>query len=180
MEELREIDKNDSNYSEDYIKEKEKIIEEMNNDDIIKGIRQKYEDFDDLTIEEKAHCIKYTTGYWDRPQDANYSLNRIFIMNGNNYTKDYYNCYGRAKKIKVTVNEKEYILDLEDTPECKIFDINYKTNDIFNPMNVTIEVLEKYIGTSSTKHGSPYKAGEKVFISDIQFDINASAFGGGR
>ncbi len=188
MKNLREsyeesVDSNDSAYIKYYdeeIQKNEKLLEEMHNDEIISNIRQKYEDFYDLTIEEKAHCAKYTTGYWDRPEDANYSLNRIFIMNGNNSTKDYYNCYGRAKKIKLTVNGKEFFLDLEDTPECQVFDINYTTNEIFKPLDITLEVLEKYTGTGHTKTMYSYDAGEEVYISDIQFDVNASVFVGGR
>lgn len=187
MNELRmykeRIDENDSSFDDYYskkIRKSEEYLKELNNDSTILSIRQKCDDFDDLTMEEKAHCAKYTTGYWDRPQDANYSLNRILIMNGYNYSKESYNEHGRAKKIKVTVNEKEYYLDLADTPECQIFDINYKTNEIFKPLNVTIEVLEKYTGTSRTKNSYSYVVDEEVYISDIQFDVDASVFAGGR
>ncbi len=78
------------------------------------------------------------------------------------------------------MNGKENILNLKDTPECQIFDIDYKTYDILKPLDITIEVLDKYTGTNYTKNSYYYKAGEEVFLSDIQFDVSASVFVGGR
>ncbi len=64
--------------------------------------------------------------------------------------------------------------------ECQIFDINYKTNEIFKPLDITLEVLEKYTGTGRTNTMYSYYAEEDVYISDVQFNVNASVFVGGR
>ena len=86
-------------------------------------------------------------------------------MNGNNESEDTYMSFDRAKKIKVTANdEEEYIIELNDTNEVQIFDINYKQNSIQTPVNLKIEVLDTYEGEKDSD----------VYISDVQFAIESN------
>lgn len=108
-----------------------------------------------------------TKHQYEQLKDKNYyyQLNQIAIMNGNNESKEEYLNNSRAKKIKVTVdNKKQFIFELEDTNSVQLFDINYNQSTIENPVKVEIEVLEKYNGAKS----------EDVYISDIQFSIDSN------
>ena len=87
------------------------------------------------------------------------------IMNGNNESEEEYKNNSRAKKIKVTINkEKEYTFELKDTNKVQVFDIGYKQSNIEKPVNIEVEVLDKYKGDKT----------EDIYISDIQFGIESN------
>ena len=89
----------------------------------------------------------------------------MFIMNGNNESEEDYKNNSRAKKIKVTINkEKEYTFELKDTNKVQVFNIGYKQNNIEKPVNIEVEVLDKYKGEKT----------EDIYISDIQFGIESN------
>lgn len=101
--------------------------------------------------------------------DNFYKMTGMIIMNGNNTTEEDWKNYARAKKIKVIINnEKEYVYELQDTCEAQLIDFEYVQNTIEKPINVKIEVLEKYNGENSND----------VFISDIRFGFTDSLGGG--
>ncbi len=93
-----------------------------------------------------------------------YEIARFLIMNGNNENKEEYKNNARAKKIKLTINDKEYVFELKDTNKVQVFDLNYKQEDIKSPVKVKVEVLEKYDGEKTSD----------VYISDFQCDINSN------
>jgi len=43
-------------------------------------------------------------------------------------------------------NKEEYILELEDTKDLQLFDINYKNDSIIKEVNMEFEILEVYSG----------------------------------
>ena len=97
--------------------------------------------------------------------DYFYEIDKVVIMNGNNSSKEDYENNARAKKLKITINnDKEYIIDLKDTNKAQVFDINYIQNTIEKPVDISIEVLEAYNGSST----------QDIYISDIQFGITTS------
>ena len=49
--------------------------------------------------------------------------------------------------MKLTIEgSKEYVLELEDTKDLQLFDINYKNDDITKKINMKFEILEIYPG----------------------------------
>ena len=53
----------------------------------------------------------------------------------------------RVKKLKLTIdNTKQYILELEDTKNLQIFDINYRNDNITKKINMKFEIMEIYPG----------------------------------
>jgi hypothetical protein len=155
------------------IKEK---IEQMSKDPTISDIRERCTNINDLTYEDIAYVgATYTEGYWPRPDDAHYEAKRILIMNGNNTSKGIYYDTPRAKKIKITIENKDYILELKDTPECQIFDLNYKTTQIDKPLEIQISILDWYKGNRNTAVPE-----DGAFVSEIQFEIEQTVFVGGR
>ena len=78
--------------------------------------------------------------------------------------RNYYGKYTVAKKIKVTVEGKEYIFELEDSKEIQLFDIGYTQNTIEKPIEIKVEVLEAYPGLISND----------VYIYDIRFGFDTS------
>lgn len=93
--------------------------------------------------------------------DGYYRVNGMSILNGND---ENWEDYGRAKKIKVTVEGKEYIFELEDSKEIQLFDIGYTQNTIEKPIEIKVEVLEAYPGLISND----------VYIYDIRFGFDTS------
>ena len=86
-------------------------------------------------------------------------------MNGYNTTDENWKNNARAKKIKVTINnDKEFILELENSIEAQTFDIEYLQDNLDAPMNIDIEVLESYPGEKT----------DDVYISDIRFGFFSS------
>lgn len=156
-------------YIKAQIQEMDNIIQEMENDIKILKIKNECETYEDLSFEDLAYLSKYSSGYFERPENANYSVGKLLIMNGYSTKKEYYYQHARAKKVRVTINGKEYILDLEDTPECQIFDINYVDYDISKPLSIKMEVLEKYEAFYND-----------VYFSNIEFEIEASVYNAGR
>lgn len=74
-------------------------------------------------------------------------VKQIAIINGNAKTDELWENNGRVKKLKLTINNKEeYILELEDTKDLQLFDINYKNDSIIKEVNMEFEVLEVYSG----------------------------------
>lgn len=103
--------------------------------------------------------------YTNVSKNLYYEINKVLIMNGNNESENEYKNNGRAKKIKLTINkEKEYTFDLKDTNKVQIFDIDYRQNTIETPVNIEIEVLDKYNGEKTND----------IYISDIQFGITSN------
>ena len=94
-----------------------------------------------------------------------FKITGMLVMNGNNVTEeDYYN-NARAKKIKITFDEKEEkIVDLADTKEAQFIDLQYVDYDISKPINISVEVLETYAGKESND----------TYIADIQFGISSN------
>lgn len=183
LEDAKELnDEHYISYYEEEIKETTEILNKMSNDPIIANIRKNCNEYNDMTIEERAYIgATYTTGYWDRPEDAHYSVNRVFIMNGDNRDTKAYFGHSRAKKIKIIIGEKEYILDLEDTPECQIFDLDYVTYDIAKPIDIKVELLESYDGDGYISESSYSAVSENsAYLSAIRFDVGQSIFVGGR
>ncbi|MBQ9659475.1 MAG: hypothetical protein IJV31_12090 [Clostridia bacterium] len=91
----------------------------------------------------------------------NYTVDKIFLINGNNSSEEDFKNNARAKKIKVTLgNEKEYIFELEDTNKAQILDVSYKQS-AKTPVEISIEVLEAYEGEQS----------QDIYISNIHSDI---------
>ena len=80
---------------------------------------------------------------------SNYSneVNKIAIINGNAKTDELWKNNSRVKKIKLTIDDKvEYILELEDSKDLQLFDINYKNDSITKRLNLKFEILEVYSG----------------------------------
>ena len=103
--------------------------------------------------------------YENIPKSFYYEIPNMFIMNGNNESEEEYKNNSRAKKIKITINkEKEYTFELKDTNKVQIFDVGYKQNNIEKPVNIEVEVLDKYKGEKT----------EDIYISDIQFGIESN------
>lgn len=97
------------------------------------------------------------------------TLNGISIKNGNCKSKKAYENNSRVKKLKITINDTEkHIIELEDTMEVQLFDINYRQDDITKPMIVKFEVLETYEGLVSND----------VYIHEIGFGADSYGFGG--
>ena len=118
-----------------------------------------YDGYYDLTTSVKRQYEKLNNN------EYYYEISKMLVMNGNNESQNDYKNNARAKKIKVIVNkEKEYTFDLNDTNKVQIFDIGYKQNDIKTPINIEVEVLEKYNGEKTND----------VYVSDIQFGINSN------
>ena len=87
------------------------------------------------------------------------------VMNGNNTTDEDYNNFARAKKIKVTFNnEKEEIINLQDSKEAQFIDLEYMQKDISKPIEIKVEVLETYEGATS----------QDTYIADIQLGITSN------
>ncbi len=100
--------------------------------------------------------------YTDVEENLYYKLDKILIMNGNNESEEDFNNNGRAKKAKIIINnEIEYEVQLEDTNEIQIFDMDYTQNTIEKPISVEIEVLESYPGEGNSD----------AYVSDVQFEI---------
>ena len=55
--------------------------------------------------------------------------------------------YNRVKKLKLTIDDKiECYLELEDTKDLQLFDINYYNNSITKKINLKFEIMEVYPG----------------------------------
>ena len=94
-----------------------------------------------------------------------YEISKLLIMNGNNESENDFKNNARAKKIRVTINkDKQYTFNLKDTNKVQVFNIDYKQNNIKTPVNMEVEVLEKYNGEKTND----------VYISDVQFGINSN------
>ena len=133
----------------------------------------KMESAQNAKISEKVACqwnnLKKLTEYNGHSNLSNksyyYQINKMVIMNGYNNSEYWYKTNARAKKIKVTINnDKEYVFDLKDTNKAQEFSIDYKQNSVEKPVNIEIEVLEKYNGEKI----------DDVYISDIQFGITSN------
>ena len=103
-----------------------------------------------------------------KKEDGFFEIKGISIMNGNNSTDDNWKTFARAKKIKITINEEEKIVDLEDKKEVQLIDFEYKQNTIKKPIEIKIEVLESYPGILSND----------VYISDIRCGFGKSISSG--
>lgn len=80
---------------------------------------------------------------------SNYSneINQIAVINGNAKTDELWKNNSRIKKLKLTIDDKvEYILELEDSKDLQLFDINYKNDSITKKLNLKFEILDVYSG----------------------------------
>ena len=97
----------------------------------------------------------------EKEESFNYTIDKIFLINGNNSSEEDFKNNARAKKIKVTLgNEKEYIFELEDTNKAQILEVSYEQS-AKTPVEISIEVLEAYDGEQS----------QDIYISNIHSDI---------
>ena len=97
-------------------------------------------------------------------EELYFKITGMTLMNGNNLTTDNYYNNARAKKIKVTINDKEEIINLLDTPKAQFVDLSYIQKDITKPIEINVEILEVYDG----------KISEDVYIADIQFGMTSN------
>ncbi len=83
----------------------------------------------------------------DKIKDYYYHLKGFYIVNGFAENESLWEANSRVKKIKLTINDtKEYIVDLEDTRAIQYIDVDYKINNIVEPIKVVAEILEVYEG----------------------------------
>lgn len=123
---------------------------ELNKENII----EKYNSKININMYDKGACS--IDGIYPK-------ITGMLIMNGNNKKEDDFFYNGRAKKIKVIINnEKEYILDLKDSKEAQLIDLEYQQS-MEGPTNIEIEVIDMYEG----------KENQDVYISDIQFGLDS-------
>lgn len=93
--------------------------------------------------------IEYLLKEYNKEDMKNYysEVKQVAIING--YAKDdtLWKNNGRVKKLKLTIDDKEeYILELDDSKELQLFDINYKNGDITKKINLKFEILDVYSG----------------------------------
>lgn len=132
------------------IERKELTIEEM--------LKYQYDEFN-------TNWDNYYHGQEEADEELYFEITGMLIMNGNNKTEeDYYN-NARAKKIKITFDGKEEkIINVVDTKEAQYIDLQYVHYDISKPVDISIEVLEKFDG----------KENNALYIADIQFGISSN------
>ncbi len=74
----------------------------------------------------------------------------ILIVNGYPKNEELYKANSRVKKMKLTIDDdKEYMIELEDTAKPQLFDVDYKTiytKEKFYPIKCEFEILEVYEG----------------------------------
>lgn len=131
-------------------------------------------EFKESTIEEELeYQYNEFTINWDnyyyREEEFNeklyFKITGMTLMNGNNLTEESYNSNARAKKIKITFNNKqEKIINLLDTNKAQFIDLEYIQYDISKPVNIDIEILETYEGEMT----------DDVYIADVQFGITSN------
>ena len=97
-------------------------------------------------VEEITDVVEYIS---QNNIEGNHSneLNQIAIINGNAKSDQLWKDNGRVKKLKLTIDNKvEYMLELEDSKDVQIFDINYKNDTISKAINLKFEIVEVYPG----------------------------------
>ncbi len=115
--------------------------------------------------EFKNNWNEYYYGKDEFKDKLYFKITGMTLMNGNNSSEDAYNKYSRAKKIKITFNnEKEEIVNLLNTKKAQFIDLSYIQYDISKPVQINIEVLEKYDGKNSND----------IYIADIQFGMESN------
>ena len=151
---------------EEELRQYDILINEMNSDSELKRLLSESDEIE-YSMELEAYVTaKYTENYQFMPPKPNikkYFIDTITFMNGNNTTIDNYYDNARAKKIKITLNESEYIINLDDTPEFQNIYLGWETEEYTKPVNVKIEVLEKYNGR---KTNDVYFSGISIQISN--------------
>ena len=77
-------------------------------------------------------------------------LTGFYIVNGYAKNEKLFKANSRVKKLKLTIDgTKEYILELEDTMNPQLFDIEYEQEPDFDKLNAVraeFEILEVYKG----------------------------------
>lgn len=74
-------------------------------------------------------------------------VNQVAIINGYAKNDKLWKNNNRVKTLKLTIDDtKQYILELEDTKDLQLFDINYKNDNITKKINMKFEILEVYPG----------------------------------
>jgi len=74
-------------------------------------------------------------------------VDTIAIINGYAQSEELWKANGRVKKLKLTIDDKiECYLELEDTDQLQLFNINYANETITEKINLKFEILEVYPG----------------------------------
>ena len=105
----------------------------------------------------------FSEGYF-KDVPGYFEIKGVSIMNGNNSSDENWKDNARAKKIKLTINDKEQIVELEDKKEIQLIDIEYKQDTIEKPITIEVEVLEYYPGDKTND----------IYISDIRCGFDTS------
>ena len=97
--------------------------------------------------EDNKHGGNFPEITKDNISDFYSEVEQIAIINGYAKTDELWKNNGRVKKLKLIIdNKEEYILELEDTKDLQLFDINYKNDSIIKEVNMEFEILEVYSG----------------------------------
>ena len=89
---------------------------------------------------------------WNEPVFTGWKngLTGFYIVNGYAKNEKLFKANSRVKKLKLTIDEtREYILELEDTMNPQLFDIEYEQEPDFDKLNAVkaeFEILEVYKG----------------------------------
>ncbi len=97
----------------------------------------------DEYIELTKSKVQSGNGYFN-------SLTGLCIINGYAKNEELFNANSRVKKLKLTIdNDREYIIELEDTMNPQLIDISYSQEpsfEVIKPLELTFEILEVYPG----------------------------------
>ena len=154
----------------------DKYVESINNDKNLNELRNKLANGDyELTPNEENYLVAVYSDCFQAvppmPDERKYEIANISFMNGNSLSIDEYYNNARAKKVKVVINNSEYMVDLDDTPEVQNIPIGWtSSNDEYKkPIDVSIEILEIYDGDISND----------VYFSGVFVDVeqNFVSFG---
>ena len=133
-----------------------------NHDDVIEYLLNEYNS--DPGRIDKTQITK------DNINNYHNVVKRIAIINGYAKNDETWKNNNRVKKLKLTINgEKEYILNLNDTKDMQVFEIDYKC-EITKKITCVFEILEVYKGTKY----------DDTCITAIDVDGDADVIWGGR
>lgn len=119
---------------------------------------------EELTKLQYDYSKDYTSEEYFKDVPGYFEIKGVSIMNGNNSSDENWKDNARAKKIKLTINDKEQIVELEDKKEIQLIDIEYKQDTIEKPITIEVEVLEYYPGDKTND----------IYISDIRYGFDTS------
>lgn len=123
----------------------------------------------DYAVDYQAKNATGVNGNLLSEDDNYFKVTGMLLMNGNNMSKEEWKENARAKKIKITINnDAEHVVELKDTMDVQLIDVEYLQNNIETPITLDIEVLETYPGEVSND----------VYIADIRVGLDSSIGGG--